>query len=527
MVGARIRPGVTRVDDTGLRLRALDDRALDVCFDGRRVWTFWTLRDTEGTGPLRRVAWPRPLVKHLDGRSVVAVRDSASGATYFEQELALGSGEGRVEVVSPRGVELGFDKSGKLVPTFAGRSERDLDALLDATEAVVAALRECGLEPFLAYGTLLGAVREGRVLGHDSDADLGYVSRHDTPVQVALESFRVQRELADRGFATYRYSGGAFRVDVQEGGVTRGLDVFGGFLDRGRLYLMGEVGTPFREEWLWPLTTAQLSGRTLPVPAQPEHLLEAMYGPGWKVPDPAFKFTTPARTTRALEGWFRGTQPGIRYWERRASASTKGSFREPSVLARRAARLAGELDAEVLDVGAGRGADSVWLARQGVSVTAYDYVPRGLRDAVAVAEAEQLPLDVRALNLTEWRSVLAEGTRLAHDPRPRVVLARHVLDATSGFGRESLARLCSMALRQGGRLLADLHVADGGAGQEGREDRPGDPGEDAPDWMVGRPDAEAMATLLRRYGATRVVTKRLPNRDRTTVRMVGEWSAWT
>ena len=37
-----------------------------------------------------------------------------------------------------------------------------------------------GVEAFLAYGTLLGAVREGRLLGHDSDADLGYVSRHTT-----------------------------------------------------------------------------------------------------------------------------------------------------------------------------------------------------------------------------------------------------------------------------------------------------------------------------------------------------------
>jgi SAM-dependent methyltransferase len=520
--GVRIRPGITGVDDQGLRLRALDDRALDVCFDGRRVWTFWTLRDTEGTGPLRRVAWPRPLVKHLDGRSLVAVRDSATGATYFEKELSLGSGEGRVQVRSPKGVELGFDKSGKLVPTFAGRSEGDLDSLLDATEAVIAALRECGLEPFLAYGTLLGAVREGRVLGHDSDADLGYVSRHDSPARVALESFRVQRELAEQGFATYRYSGGAFRVDVQEGGVTRGLDVFGGFLDRGRLYLMGEVGTPFREEWLRPLATAQLSGRAMPVPAQPEHLLEAMYGPGWKVPDPAFKFSTPARTTRALEGWFRGTQPGIRAWERRASGVTRGSFREPSVLARRAARLAGELGAEVLDVGAGRGADSVWLARQGVAVTAYDYVPRALRDAAEVAQGEGLPLQVRTLNLTEWRSVLAEGTLLAHTPRPRIVIARHVLDATSAFGRESLARLCSMALRDGGRLLADLHVVEGDD-----EDGPGDPDEDAPDWMVGRPDPEVLATLLRRYGATTVSIKRLPSRDRATVRMVGEWSAWT
>ncbi len=514
-VRARVRPRIGRVDDQGLVLRALDDRALDVCFDDRRVWTFWSLRDTEGTGPFRRVEWPRPLRRHLHGRSRVAVRDSASGATYFEEELVLGPGEGRVDVRNQHGVELGFDKSGKLVPTFAGRSEQDLGALLDATEAVLGALRECGLEPFLAYGTLLGAVREGRVLGHDSDADLGYVSRHDDPARVALESFRVQRELARRGFDTYRYSGGAFRVDVREGGVTRGLDVFGGFWDRGRLYLMGEIGTEFREEWIRPLGTADLSGRPMPVPAAPERLLEATYGPGWKVPDPAFKFTTPPRTVRALEGWFRGTQPGIRVWERRASVSGGRDFRAPSVLARRAARIALATGAEVLDVGAGHGADSVWLARQGVPVTAYDYVPRGLRSARAAAEAEGLPLQVRRLNLTEWRSTFAEGTRLAHDPRPRVVLARHVLDATSAFGRESFARLCSMALRDGGRVLADLYVVEGS-----EEASPAE----GPDWMLGRPDPEALTTLLRRYGATQVTLKRLPGRDRPTVRVVGVWT---
>ncbi len=226
-----------------------------------------------------------------------------------------------------------------------------------------------------------------------------------------------------------------------------------------------------------------------------------------------------------MEGWFRGTQPGIRHWERRAGGKPDTSFREPSVLARRAARLAAETGAEVLDIGAGRGADSVWLARQGVRVTAYDYVPRALRDAQSVAEAEGLPLQVRTLNLTEWRSTLSEGARLAADPRPRVVLARHVMDATSAFGRESLARLCAMAFRgAGGRLLADLHISELDAeGNAPREDTTSD----APDWMVGRPDPDALATLLRRSGATRVNIKRLPNRDRPTVRVVGEWSAWT
>ena len=170
--------------------------------------------------------------------------------------------------------------------------------------------------------------------------------------------------------------------------------------------------------------------------------------------------------------------------------------------------MAKQRGAEVLDIGAGRGADSVWLAREGIPVTAYDYVPRALEPARARAEEESLDLQVRPLNLTEWRSVYAEGARLASRPRARVILARHVVDATSAVGRESLARLCSMALREGGQLLAEFHLP-----SEGLD----------PEWMVGRPDADAFTTLLRGAGASRVDVRMLERDGRPTVRVVGVW----
>jgi hypothetical protein len=144
-----------------------------------------------------------------------------------------------------------------------------------------------------------------------------------------------------------------------------------------------------------------------------------------------------------------------------------------------------------------------WPAR------AYDYVTYAAEQARLAAEAEALDLEVRHLNLAELRSVLGEGTRLAHRPRPRVVLARHVLDATSGVGRESLARLCSMALREGGQLLADVYV----------------PGQGGPTWMVGRPDVDAITALLRNAGAGRVIVKhRRRSSGRAFVRVVAVWS---
>ena len=56
---------------------------------------------------------------------------------------------------------------------------------------------------------------------------------------------------------------------IEADGTVRGLDVFGGYFLDGRLYLMGEIGTPFEEDWIFPLGTCTLAGRTLPAPARP------------------------------------------------------------------------------------------------------------------------------------------------------------------------------------------------------------------------------------------------------------------
>ena len=71
---------------------------------------------------------------------------------------------------------------------------------------------------------------------------------------------------------------------------------------------MGEIRTPFESEWIFPLGTTTLEGRTLPAPADTDRFLTATYGPSWRVPDPAFHFETPQSTHRRLNGWFRGTR---------------------------------------------------------------------------------------------------------------------------------------------------------------------------------------------------------------------------
>jgi SAM-dependent methyltransferase len=453
-----------RVDDQGIFARTEDELVLDVLFDERRIWSFWLPRDADLVDDGYFVGWPGALRRFLNGTTRLQVVTHVDQEVVYDEEVRLGevpaTGSGRIAVVNERGLPLGIDKSLRLAQTFDTRSAEHVAPLLDSIEEVLGALRKTGIEPFIAYGTLLGAVRGGRLIGHDSDADLGYVSHHSHPADVVRESFDLQRALADMGYRITRYSGAAFKVDVIEAdGSVRGLDVFGGFLFDGHLHLMGEIRTPFEESWIFPLGTTTLEGRELPAPADTDRFLTATYGPSWRVPDPAYVFETPESTHRRLNGWFRGTRVKRAEWDRAYSANNlEGELdQEPSPFARWVRRTHGSVPEQVVDLGCGRGVDALWHAREGSGrVLGLDYVTRGSDAAAEIAAAEGLPVDYRAINLCELRSTLAESARVAHEPGPRVVTARHLADATDKVGRGNLWRAADMMLRDGGRLYLEF-----------------------------------------------------------------------
>ena len=136
---------------------------------------------------------------HLSGTGSVTLRDHVSGADVWSGEVRFTDDDRRVEFVDRQGHPIALDKANRFSPVFSERTAADLDPLLDAMTELLEVLGGAGVAAFPAYGTLLGAVREGDFLGHDSDADLGYVSSRSTPVDVIRESFELQRVVvADR-----------------------------------------------------------------------------------------------------------------------------------------------------------------------------------------------------------------------------------------------------------------------------------------------------------------------------------------
>jgi len=529
MTEAAIAPevGKFRVDDAGFHFgvpAGKRDDVVDVRFDGRRVWSFWLLRDSSAQAGGRFVEWPLALRPFLNGTTLLSVVAHVTETTLFEEELGFGAGTDRIAVVNAAGAPMGLDKTNKLMLTFDTRSAEHVAPLLDSMGSVLTALKEVGIEAFPVYGSLLGAVRGGKLIGHDSDADLGYVSTYSHPVDVQLESFRIQRRLRELGYESYRYSGLAFRIDVFESdGSKRGLDVFGGFIAPARpgrkpmLYMMGEVGAPFDLDWIYPLGSVTLEGRTFPAPAKPEKLLESMYGTGWKVPDPAYHFTTPRSTVRRLNGWFRGIRMLRNEWERRYSTVRHKIPRGgPSSLAKYIVAQEG-VPEYLIDLGAGRGRDSLWFARRGAKVRALDFVQQGSLAAQQVAKEKGFDFEVYELNLNSIRSWMSEGVRLSHLGGPRVIMARHLIDAQSNVARQATWRLCEMALRQGGRLYLDF-VSAGTPEQVG-------------DAILTPVRADAVERALTARGATIVHREDFISENksgqsgRTTTRMVAQWQA--
>jgi SAM-dependent methyltransferase len=88
-------------------------------------------------------------------------------------------------------------------------------------------------------------------------------------------------------------------------------------------------------------------------------------------------------------------------WNRRFSAEDYVFGTEPNAfLASQKSRLAPGMTA--LSVADGEGRNSVWLARQGLRVTAFDFSPVGLAKAKALARGAGVRVDYRLSDVDEW-----------------------------------------------------------------------------------------------------------------------------
>lgn len=179
--------------------------------------------------------------------------------------------------------------------------------------AVQDILDRVGIEVFADFGTMLGLVREGRLLAHDLDIDLGVIVKDPADlhtIRIAMErfGFRVTRE--------YYREGELVESSFRLFGVKLDINYYRVDADSARTWLFyrhpdkkyGPRERDIVEMRYSPISDFRMidvQGAQIRIPANAKQLLAEKYGPNWRTPDKDWIYwQSPAATPIDGEGSF-------------------------------------------------------------------------------------------------------------------------------------------------------------------------------------------------------------------------------
>jgi len=175
----------------------------------------------------------------------------------------------------------------------------DADGNLDLVDRLTGIFAALGHPLVMAYGTLLGAVREGDFLKHDDDIDMLF--RIDAPDPAAAGPYldELKAQLRERGFGIWSNPTG-LNFHVVDKVAKRHVDVFPYLVDgdRATLHMASMKLDTMALDILEPHGRRDLLGRSVPVPHLPEKFLEERYGADWGDEDPYYDWTWPLSDDR-------------------------------------------------------------------------------------------------------------------------------------------------------------------------------------------------------------------------------------
>lgn len=441
---------------SALELRGDAARAIEVRVSGRRVLTLTAeVADSPANGIIH-YRLPAAFGHTLRGAGDLVVHAADTGAELDRVSVRSAvDPDGGLRFTDVAGRAVVLNKWGHHSATFGDADADAVTALLRHTTEVCAELTRFGLTPWIMGGTLLGPVRSGALLPHDDDADLGYVSAHENPSDVALESFALQRFLEDAGRTVIRYSATQLQILFsQDGGAAFHVDVFGGFY-RDEMFMQPfHVRAPIPRDTFEQLAEITIDGWPFAAPNPPERWLEANYGPTWRIPDAGHRFVTPQAASRRFNNWFGNTSQQLHFWdeynELRAAEAAGPSACAHAFLGRV------PQGATIYELGFGNGDDLMHLASAGHRVVGADFSPAAVAALTRRLGESHPAVDVRALDLGDRRQTLALAVAEARMTGPAHIYSANLLQVMTHDARRAVLTLVAVLLRRGGEWLASF-----------------------------------------------------------------------
>jgi hypothetical protein len=168
--------------------------------------------------------------------------------------------------------------------TFAGM---DHDSIWDTIKTHISALADEKYDVFLNSGTLLGVIRDKRLIDHDDDVDLAVMLKATTEAEAAAEWKALRGVLEDADLFDRAVQDQPAIYKLRPAGMIE-FDLFPAWVQGGKVFVYPHTHGTLDAGDVLPFKSCDVTGQ--PIPRDPDKMLEMNYGPGWRKPDPLFKF---------------------------------------------------------------------------------------------------------------------------------------------------------------------------------------------------------------------------------------------